>query len=116
MFNFEGASGEKGAWCGLPTKTATLAQGHGQWPLLGQDPSKNIFTGEQYRYLSLVGEHVPTSAPEQQSSAAKFNFEGASGENGAWCDLPTKTAMLARGHGRWPLLSQGPSKTNFAGY
>ncbi|MCG8626715.1 MAG: hypothetical protein MJE68_32530 [Proteobacteria bacterium] len=65
--------------------------------------------------MSLVGEHVPTSAPERQSSATMFNFKGASGEKGAWCGLPMKTATMAQGHGRWPLLGQGPSKTNFAG-
>ena len=113
MFNFEGVSGEKGAWCGLPMKTATLAQGHGQWPLLSQDPSKKNFTAQRYRHLSLVGEHVPTSAPELQSSATMFNFEGASLEKGAWCSLPTKTATLAQGHGQWPLLGQHPSKKNF---
>ena len=42
MFNFEGASREKGARCGLPMKSAALAQAGEQWPLLGQDPSKKI--------------------------------------------------------------------------
>ena len=115
MFNFKGESGEKGAQCGLPMKSAALAQGGEQWPLLGQDPSKKNFAGERYCHLSLVGEHVPTSTPEQRSSATKFNFKGASGEKRAWCGLPTKTAMLAQGHGRWPLLKQDPSKKNFAG-
>ena len=115
MFNLEGASGEKGARCGLPTKSAMLAQGRGRWPLLGPDPSKKNFAGERYHHLYQIGEHVPTLAPERQSSAAMFNFEGASGVKGARCGLPTKSATLAQGRGRWPLLSQDPSKKNFAG-
>ncbi|MCG8626717.1 MAG: hypothetical protein MJE68_32540, partial [Proteobacteria bacterium] len=85
MFNFEEVSGEKGAWCSLPTKSAALAQGHGQWPLLGQDPSKKNFAGERYHRLSQAGEHVPTSVPQWRSSATMVNFEGVSGEKCARC-------------------------------
>ena len=115
MFNFKGVSEEKGARCGLPTKSATLAQAGEQWPLLGQDPSKKKFVGKQYCCLSLVGEYIPTLAPQWQSSAAMFNFKGASGEKGARCGLPMKSAALAQGGEQWPLLGQDPSKKNFTG-
>ena len=91
--------------------------GPGTWAvaLTRSGPLKKKFVGKRYRRLSQAGEHVPTSVPQWRSSAAMFNFKGASGEKGARCGLPMKSAALAQGGEQWPLLSQDPSKKNFTG-